>query len=97
MSSKDVPDLDTINKDETDQDRINSNQIAIDLNTDNDNHHRNFYDPSSSIFINFGEVVCVGATAIIIILLLCILLFFEFRDHNTENYIYITDMTDSTD
>ena len=85
MASKDVIDLDTIIKDETDQDRINSKQIAIDLNTDNDIPRRNVYEPSSSIFLNFGEVVCVGSTAIIMILLLCILLFFEFKDHDDDN------------
>ena len=57
MASKDVIDLDTIIKDETDQDRINSKQIAIDLSTDNDTPRHNVYEPSSSIFLNFGVTV----------------------------------------
>ena len=59
----------------------------IDINEEykeNKDHDRIIYDPSVSIFQNFGEVVCVGATAIIIILLLCILLFFEIKDHDDD-------------
>ena len=52
---------------------------------ENNFNERLKYDPSASIFQNFGEVVCVGATAIIIILLLCILLFFEFKDHGDDD------------
>ena len=61
-------------------------QETIDVNNEEKNicNERLIYDPSASIFQNFGEVVCVGATAIIIILLLCILLFFEFKDHDDE-------------
>ena len=62
-------------------------QEQIDINEEertNNCDERLKYDPSASIFQNFGEVVCVGATAIIIILLLCILLFFEFKDHDEE-------------
>ena len=51
---------------------------------DNNCNDRILYDPSASIFQNFGEVVCVGATAIIILLLLCILLFFEIKDHDDD-------------
>ena len=59
-------------------------QETIDVSNEEENicNERLFYDPSASIFQHFGEVVCVGATAIIIILLLCILLFFEFKDHD---------------
>ena len=52
---------------------------------DNNCNDRILYDPSASIFQNFGEVVCVGATAIIILLLLCILLFFEIKDHDDDS------------
>ena len=60
----------------------------IDINEEHENNKdsdRINYDPSASIFQNFGEVVCVGATAIIIILLLCILLFFEINDHDDDS------------
>ena len=60
-------------------------QIDIDEEyKENKDHDRIIYDPSASIFQNFGEVVCVGATAIIIVLLLCILLFFEIKDHDDD-------------
>ena len=65
---------------------IKGRQETIDINNEEENtcNGRLIYDPSASIFQHFGEVVCVGATAIIIILLLGILLFFEFKDHDED-------------
>ena len=70
-------------QDASDQCSVQSKSIVVDLVPDANSYDRINYDPSASVFLNIGEVVCVAATAIIIITLLCILLYFEFKEHDS--------------
>ena len=61
---------------------INGRKLIIEKNV-HDNDGRNTYTQTWSTRASIGDVVCIGATFIIVIIQLCVLIFYVFKDHES--------------
>ena len=59
---------------------LQTKELAIEENISNNNLKYNGGESTTSISVRLGEITCVGTTVIVLVLLLCIWIFYEFKD-----------------